>query len=186
FHFNKGGGTRSGGTNAKPGVLSTGSIGRDEDCYGDLQQPSMVVDSPTNSILSLSNLGDAIVQPAELGTTSCTNIPPTPTSTKSRGKCESMGKRKYFRTVEGNKNRNSHPKGHKSNDIQREVRQKYILICSPNLSKSSIDIRTSCNPEIENYVVMNPTLRNGNTLNLEMEQPMIAPPIGHSILALNA
>ncbi|MDV3170429.1 MAG: hypothetical protein Q8811_01500, partial [Candidatus Phytoplasma australasiaticum] len=87
--------------------------------------------------------------------------------------------RRNTRTDEGNKGRNLSAQRNKNNDLSRKIRKKFILICPPNLLKTTIDIRTPFNRDIGNFVlVMNPTLRNNEdpfVENLRNNQ-MIVPP----------
>ncbi|KAM3379360.1 hypothetical protein P3S68_011774 [Capsicum galapagoense] len=59
---------------------------------------------------------------------------------------------------------------------------KFILICPPNLSKSSIDIRRPFNPQIGNYVlILNPTMSAPDqdpelTIATPVDPPLINPP----------
>ncbi|KAH0635699.1 hypothetical protein KY289_035614 [Solanum tuberosum] len=81
--------------------------------------------------------------------------PPPSYSTKSKRKSRFAGSRICHSLDEGNTIRNNLTKGHKNSSIQRKIKKKkLILICPPNLSKSSIDIRALQNLEIGNFVVI--------------------------------
>ncbi|KAM3306351.1 hypothetical protein P3S67_013221 [Capsicum chacoense] len=70
----------------------------------------------------------------------------------------------------------------KSNDLQRKVREKIHTYLSPNLSKTSIDIRRPFNTQIGNYVlILNPTMSAPDsdpelTIAPPVDRPLINPP----------